>query len=143
LQNLELYETEKPYREGFDPDEQRVDNLEYENHEVTITDIRGLQEDVSLGTYGFQVLSHDTEVTNFTSPDLVEEYKGETERLLLKALGAIHVKCYDLRLRKNVIFQRTEFDLNDPLHIDGPARGAHNGKTRLVIESIFRYVDVH
>jgi hypothetical protein len=149
LQNLELYETEKPYwcflppHEGFDPDEQRVDNLEFEGHNVAITDIRGLNDDVSLESYGFQVLSHNTEVLKFTSADAVEAYKRETERLLTEVLGATHVKCYDLRLRKNVIFQRTEFDLNNPLHTEGPAQGAHNGEGRLVVKPDFRDVNVH
>jgi hypothetical protein len=149
LQNLELYETEKPYwcflppQEGFDPDEQRVDNLEFESHNVAITDIRGLKGDVSLESYGFQVLSHDTEVSNFTSVDAVEAYKRETERLLTEALGATYVKCYDLRLRKNIVFQRTEFDLNNPLHTEGPARGAHNGESRLAIKPDLRNVNVH
>jgi hypothetical protein len=102
-----------------------------------------LKGDVSLETYGFQVLSHNTEVSNFTSADAVEAYKRETERLLAEALGATHVKCYDLRLRKNIIFQRTEFDLNNPLHTEGPARGAHNGESRLVAKSDFRDVNVH
>jgi hypothetical protein len=102
-----------------------------------------LKGDVSLESYGFQVLSHDTEVSNLTSADAVEAYKRETERLLTEALGATHVKCYDLRLRKNIIFQRTEFDLNNPLHTEGPARGAHNGESRLVAKSDFRDVNVH
>jgi len=68
----------------------------------------------------------------------VEAYKRETERLLTEALGATHVKCYDLRLRKNIIFQRTEFDLNNPLHTEGPARGAHNDIT---IDSGPRVID--
>jgi len=149
LQNLKLYETVKPYwcflppREGFDPDEERVDNLEFEGHSVAITDIRGLKGDVSLETYGFQVLSHNTEVSSFTSADAVEAYKRETERLLVEALGATHVKCYDLRLRKNIMFQRTEFDLNNPLHTEGPARGAHNGESRLVVKSDFRDINAH
>jgi hypothetical protein len=124
-------------QEGFDPDEQRVDNLEFENREVVITDIRGLKDDVSLESFGFQVLSHDTEISAFTSSDAVDRYKGETERLLMKALGATYVKCYDLGLRKNVIFQRTEFDLNDPLLKKGPAQGAHNGEARLETGSDF------
>ena len=102
-----------------------------------------MKGDVSLESYGFQVLSHDTEVSNFTSADAVEAYKRETERLLTEALGATHVKCYDLRLRKNIIFQRTEFDLNNPLHTEGPARGAHNGESRLVAKPGFRDVNVH
>ena len=136
MQDLELYETEKPYwaylppHEGFDPDEQRTDNLEFEGHEVTITDIRGLQDQVSLDTYGFQVLSQDTAVSDFTSPEALEGYKRETERLLTKFLGAAHVKCYDLRLRENVLVQRSQFDMNDPMLVEGPARGAHNGGFR-------------
>ena len=126
-----------PPREGFDPDEQRVDNLEFEGHDVAITDIRGLKGDVNLERYGFQVLSHDTGVSNFTSAEAIEAYKRETERLLTEALGATYVKCYDLRLRKNIIFQRTEFDLNNPLHTEGPARGAHNGEGGLVVNPDF------
>ena len=148
LQDLELYQTEKPYwcflppQEGFDPDKQRVDNLEFEGHNVAISDIRGLKGDVSLESYGFQVLSHDTEVSSFTSADAVEAYKRETELLLKGALGATYVKCYDLRLRKNIVFQRTEFDLNNPLHTEGPARGAHNGEGRLAVKLDFRDVNV-
>lgn len=147
LQDLELYETEKPYwcflppKKGFDPDKQRVDNLEFEGHNVAISDIRGLAGDVSLENYGFQVLSHDTEISAFTSADAVEAYKRETEQLLIEALGAIHVKCYDLRLRKNIVYQRTEFDLNNPLHTEGPARGAHNGEGRFVVRPDSRHVN--
>jgi len=39
------------------------------------------------------------------------------------------VKCYELRLRKNVLFQRAQLDLNDPLLVEGPARGVHNDVT--------------
>ena len=102
-----------------------------------------MKGDVNLERYGFQVLSHDTGVSNFTSADAVEAYKRETERLLTEALAATHVKCYDLRLRKNIIFQRTEFDLNNPLHTEGPARGAHNGESGLVVKPDFRDVNVH
>lgn len=150
LQGLELYETEKPYwgffppDEGFDPDKQRRDNLEFEGHHVAISDIRGLKGDVSPENYGFQVLSHDTQISALTSADAVESYKRETEQLLIEALGASHVKCYDLQLRKNIVFQRTEFDLNDPLHTEGPARGAHNGEGRLVVRPGCRHVnDIH
>lgn len=96
-----------------------------------------MKGDVSLDSYGFQVLSNDTGVSNFTSVDAVEAYKRETERLLTEVLGATHVKCYDLRLRKNIIFHRTEFDLNNPLHTEGPAQGAHNGEDRLVLKPDF------
>jgi hypothetical protein len=120
-----------------------VDNLEFEGYDIAINDIRDVEGDVSLESYGFQILSHDTKVSNFNTPDAVETYKRETERLLIEALGATHVKCYDLRLRKNIVFQRTEFDLNNPLHTEGPARGAHNGEGRLIDNSDIRDFNVH
>jgi hypothetical protein len=133
LQDLELYNSVKPYwcslppREGFDPDKQRLDNLEFESQKIHITDIRGLTEKSRVDVNGFEVLNHTTKITRFASPADVRQYKIETEELLRKNLEAIYVKCYDLALRKNVSFNRTEFDLNDPLHTEGPVRGAHNG----------------
>lgn len=115
--------------DGFDPDKQRVDNLEFEGHEVNVTDVREYKEQISLESWGFQVLSHHSKASSFESVDDVEVYKKETEQVLREALGAEHVKCYDLRLRKNIPFHRSEFDLNNPLHIEGPARGAHNGES--------------
>lgn len=116
-----------PPSEGFDPDKQRLDNLEFESRDIHITDIRSLAEKPSIDINGFEVLNHATKIKNFEDPEDVQSYKAETEQLLKKSLGGVHVKCYDLALRKNTIFNRTEFDLNDPLHTEGPVRGAHNG----------------
>jgi hypothetical protein len=134
LQNLPLYQEQKPYwcfftpHEGFDPDTQRVDNLEFEEHPgITIEDIRELNYDVSIDNCGFEVLSHRSKSAGFEQADDVMQYRSETEDLLKKKLGAVYVKCYDTRLRQNRGFTRSEFDLADPLLIEGPARGAHNG----------------
>ncbi|KAI9785983.1 MAG: hypothetical protein M1839_008249 [Geoglossum umbratile] len=135
LEDLELYKTEKPYwcflppHDGFDPDRQRVDNLEFEvRHDIKITDIRSIGKGkIGLESHGFEVLSHTTGVSELTSIDAVEVYKAETEQLLKERLGAVFVKCYDLKLRKNIPFYRSQFDINDPLHMEGPARGAHVG----------------
>ncbi|KAL5322242.1 hypothetical protein ACEPPN_010214 [Leptodophora sp. 'Broadleaf-Isolate-01'] len=97
LQNLPLYDVEKPYwcffapRDGFDPNLQRLDNLEFEAHEnIPINDLRDLTKKADINECGFQVVPH-------------------------------------LILRKNVIFERDIIDLGDPLHIEGPAIGVHNG----------------
>lgn len=134
LSNLDLYQREKPYwcllppQEGFDPDQDRVDNLEFEeHHNITISDIRETKEDLSLSNCGFQVLSHERKKSSFESVENVEEYKIDTEIVLKKELDAVFVKCYELRLRKNVPFKRDQLDLNDPLLQEGPARGVHNG----------------
>jgi hypothetical protein len=139
LQDLPLYEKEKPYwcllppHEGFDPDEQRVDNLEFETRDnIKITDIRPFKDAVKLEDRGFTVLSHPTQISEFTAIKDVDAYKSETEKILQHALGGVFVKCYDLILRKNVIFRRSQMDLNDQLHTEGPARGAHNGITSLI-----------
>jgi hypothetical protein len=135
LQKLALYEEEKPYwcflapQEGFDPDTQRVDNLEFEDHsDIQIADIRELNTAPTIDDCGFEVLSHQSRFSGFHSADDVFQYVSETEGLLKDRMNAVYVKCYDSRLRKNVAFQRTQLDLNDPLLTEGPARGAHNGK---------------
>lgn len=134
LQKLSLYENEKPYwcflppHEGFDPNVQRVDNLEFEERSgITIDDMRDSDREFRINDCGFEVLSHQSKFAKFESPNDVEEYRLETERLLQDKLGAALVKCYDSRLRRNVPFIRTQLDLNDPLLTEGPARGVHNG----------------
>ena len=134
LQKLPLYDEEKPYwcflppHERFDPDVQRVDNLEFQDYAgITIHDIRNAISDFKIDDCGFEVLSHQSRFTQFLHADDVKHYLEETEDLLTDKLNAVYVKCYDSRLRKNVVFQRKEFDLNDPLLTEGPARGVHNG----------------
>jgi len=136
LQRLPLYEKEKPYwcflppHEGFDPDMERVDNLEFEEHsDITIQDIRELENKPHIQDSGYQVFEHTSKFSHFERPEDVEQYKAETEDFLKDALGAVYAKCYDQVLRKNVVFQRSQLDLGDPLHTEGPARGVHNDIT--------------
>jgi hypothetical protein len=138
LRKLPLYEEEKPYwcflppKDGFDPDTQRVDNLEFEEHSnITVQDLRDLDEAPRIGDYGFEVLKHESKFMHFDAADAadqVEKYRSETEELLKEKLGAVYAKCYDHRLRKNIPYCRKQYDLNDPLLREGPAQGAHNGE---------------
>jgi hypothetical protein len=89
--------------------------------------MRCLKNKPQINVNGFQVLNHTTKISRFEAPGDVARYKSETEDLLRKGLEAVYVKCYDMALRKNILFNRTEYDLNDPLHTEGPVRGAHNG----------------
>lgn len=152
LQKLPLYDKEKPYwcfltpREGFDPDKQRVDNLEFEAHEdITIQDVRESGTRVSLDECGFQLILHNTKNLHFENAEAVAKYRSETEDLLRNTFGAVYVACYDTRLRKNVQFKHSQIDLNDPLRVEGPARGAHNGIPRfcklhrVVLSWTYRY----
>jgi hypothetical protein len=134
LQKLKLYETEKPYycllapHDGFDPDAQRLDNLEYEEHRnITIKDMRESLEDITIEECGFQVVPHHSEALALNTRAEIEAYRTETEDLLRKEFGAVYVKCYEVRKRENVAIQRSQMDYNDPLLVEGPAKGAHNG----------------
>lgn len=147
LQDLPLYETEKPYwcllppHEGFDPNKQRVDNLEFESRpDICIRDITESSEVLNLDTCGFEVLSHHSKLSSLESAEDVDAYKVETEALLRDKLGADFVKCYEVRIRKNTRFDRDQYDMNDPLLIEGPATGAHNGNTCLSCVSRLKLV---
>lgn len=136
LQKLALYESEKPYwcflppHDGFDPDVERVDNLEFEDHsDIHIRDIRDLKHAFKINDCGFEVVSHRSRFSSFQKPDDVAQYRAEADQLLKDTLDAVFVKSYDSILRRNVPFQRNQMDLADPLHTEGPARGVHNDIT--------------
>ena len=140
LQNLPLYATEKPYyalfapSADFDPNAKRLDNLEYEFHnDIRITDIRGLPSRPTLANYGFEVLEHESKHVALASREECRLYQRETEGMLADKLGAVFVKCYEVRKRENVPIIRDVMDYNDPLLIEGPARGAHSGKSYIPI----------
>jgi hypothetical protein len=133
LADLPLYQIEKPYlcllspEQKIDPDRVRLDNLEFEKHSnIKIEDIREHPQ-LRLDDCGFEYVQHKTAVSEFTNPADVYTYKRETEGLLTDRFAAVRVLTYELRLRKNQEFRRKQFDLNEELLLEGPARGAHNG----------------
>ena len=134
LADLPLYQTEKPYlcllspEQKIDPDQVRLDNLEFEKHSnIKVEDIREHPE-LQLDDCGFEYFQHKTAISEFTNPADVDAYKRETEDLLRDRFAAAKVLTYELRLRKNQEFRRKQFDLNEKLLMEGPAKGAHIGK---------------
>ena len=133
LQDSPIYEQEKPYwcflapSPDFNPDEQRLDNLEFENFPVKIANLRETKHKVNLEKTGFEVLQHTSIFAQFDTEASIEGYRRETEQCIKRALGAEFVKCYDSCLRKNVTFERSQFDMEDPLLQQGPAQGVHIG----------------
>ncbi|KAI9881843.1 MAG: hypothetical protein M1823_006445, partial [Watsoniomyces obsoletus] len=128
LARLPLYETEKPYLmlpqkgSGLDPDDTRLDNLEFERHDhVIIKDMRG-EDYVSIDSCGFEVYRHSSCFSSFNSVEDINAYKSETESVLRKRFMAAHVVTYDSRLRRNEDFGRREIDLTDKLIVEGPAK---------------------
>ncbi|RMZ83334.1 hypothetical protein DV737_g1739, partial [Chaetothyriales sp. CBS 132003] len=134
LAKLPLYETQKPYlllpseHQGLDPDEIRLNNLEFERHDdVTIKDMRHIKE-LSIECCGFEFYPHSSTISSFHDADDIEKYRAETQHLLSSRFGADKVMTYEIRLRKNQDFGRKKFDVYDKLLEEGPAKGAHNGE---------------
>ncbi|EXJ60697.1 hypothetical protein A1O7_04850 [Cladophialophora yegresii CBS 114405] len=134
LARLPLYETEKPYLylpgkdEGLDPNVTKLDNLEYEHHSgILIKDVRQHPE-LSFDDCGFEFQEFPSRYKQFETAADTDGYRAETEQILTKRFNAERVMVYDIRLRKNDTFGRSEFDVYDPLLIEGPAKGAHNGR---------------
>ena len=134
LADLPIYSTEKPYLcllspdQKIDPDNVRLDNLEFEKHSnINVEDIREHSE-LCLDECGFEYVQHKSAISEFTIPADVDAYKRETEGLLRDRFGAVKVLTYELRLRKNQECRRRQFDVNEKLLLEGPAKGAHNGR---------------
>ena len=108
LADLPLYQDEKPYvvllpaHEKRDPD-QRLNNLEWEAHDVLVTDIRGLSDTLDIDRCGFQVIRHKAASLGFDSiPDL-RAYQKETETLLKERYPSSHVVCYELKVSSYLV----------------------------------------
>lgn len=133
LQDLALYRTEKPYwyfrapRPDFDPDQERSDNLEFKHFPVGVRNLRECSTLPTLENTGFEVVQHESRHTRFDTLRNVADYRKETEECLQAHLNAEFVRCYDSCLRKNVVFERSQFDMSDPLLKQGPAQGVHIG----------------
>jgi hypothetical protein len=84
-------------------------------------------KDITIEECGFQVIPHHSEALALNTREEIETYRRETEDLLREEFGAVYVKCYEVRKRENVAIQRSQMDYNDPLLVEGPAKGAHNG----------------
>lgn len=130
----DIYQVDKPYwrfkipANGFDPDKDRQSNLEFEWHKnIEIQDIRDCKLKPTLDEFGFEVLDHESKVLDLETEDQVFAYRAETEQFLKDTFGAVFVKCYNHGLRKNVVFERTWYDMKDPLVREGPAQGVHIG----------------
>lgn len=136
LAKLELYAKERPYIMllGVDDEideEVPITNLQFETKSnIHIQDMREHPE-LSFSLCGFEFLRHhQSAVTMFDTEGDIMLYKAETESLLLSHFDAVKVLTYEVKLRKNIQFERTEYDANDELVIEGPATGAHNGTGR-------------
>lgn len=135
LADIDLYKTEKPWsgllinsKERFFDKGQRLDNIEFEYHDHNIRDVReqpGLRFDVT----GFDLCSQKcSTLSEFNTIEKLNSYKTEMSAFLKEKLGALYINTYDCHTRLNVQKTTDTVDVLDLLHVDSPARGAHNGE---------------
>jgi hypothetical protein len=75
---------------------------ETEAHSVTISDMRGIAEDLSVDREGFELLQHSTAVADLYDDDAVEKtYFPEIEALLRRRFGASQVVVFDITRRSD------------------------------------------
>ena len=136
LARLDLYANERPYImllgvEDEIDDDVPITNLQFETKsKILIQDMREHPE-LNFSQCGFEFLrDHQSRVTVFETEGDIMLYKRETEALLSSHFDAVKALTYEVKLRKNIHFERTEYDANDELVIEGPATGAHNGTNK-------------
>ena len=99
VRDLPKYETEKPfnlsfstYHDGF------TTNVEKEETAITVRDVRGQEDQFSLGEHSFRFLKLPTDYPIDGSEETTFRYLDETRKFLLRELDAEQVICYDIRV---------------------------------------------
>ncbi|CCC12599.1 unnamed protein product [Sordaria macrospora k-hell] len=129
---------EKPYYiipvEGgaVNPLTDKVTNMAYERHVVGVRDIREAQPAPTLERNGFILSAHKSMAIASHDSESIDRYKQETQELLRKVFpDAEEVVTWDFRRRLNKKTTPSQvrldtFRFEDELHIEGPAKGAHD-----------------
>lgn len=105
-----LYETEKPYEVliplrglGDSKDAIPRSNIFFEPNKVLVHDARGSEAFFTLDPHGFQLVEHQTTVSQLTNPDEVTtKYIPEMQKFLVDLLDegpAVKAHCFDIRVR--------------------------------------------
>jgi hypothetical protein len=113
LANIPLYDKEKPYHillavgdpVNNDPTIP-LGNLQWEEHQINLHDMRELSDGIGMDVCGFEVLQHPTKVSLAEAFDVLDmntmdEYKNETSEYLKDRFSAVYVTCYDFRVRES------------------------------------------
>ncbi|KAJ3506122.1 hypothetical protein NLJ89_g7044 [Agrocybe chaxingu] len=82
---------------------QREKNWEFDEKQVSIENLRGKEDTVSLDTTGFQFANHTTAHTSFANDEEIKrEYYPESIGLIKKLTGASRVELFDHSKLRNV-----------------------------------------
>ncbi len=94
---------------------------ETEAHTVSISDMRGIAEDLSIDREGFELLRHSTAVADLYDDDAVEQtYFPEIEALLSRKFDASQVVVFDVTRRSDA-----GAGAKNPEGLRGPASQLH------------------
>ncbi|CAA7265653.1 unnamed protein product [Cyclocybe aegerita] len=81
---------------------QRKKNWEFDERQVSIENLRGKEDTVSLDTTGFQFAKHTTAHTSFANDEEIKrEYYPESIELIKKSTGATRVELFDHTVRRH------------------------------------------
>lgn len=87
----------------------------YEEHEVTILDGRKLPETFRLDQQGFQLLRHESSVTDMYDVDQRSHiYEAECREIVAAATGATRVHCFDHTMRSSDADRREKMGIREP-----------------------------
>lgn len=118
LKRLPLYKLEKPFQlfVPVDPDaaDQRSTNIEFEAQEQTFEDVRGREDEFSLGSHGFEFAVQPTSLSirDFSDRGIVESrYFREVEEILRNIDGGYdQVFFFDWRVSAQHVFSDATTD---------------------------------
>jgi len=131
---LKLYEVEKPFQSFIeipeDASDKRPTNLEFEEKEETITNIRDMKSSFQIDCHGFMIREDPLEygAALFSNKKEVEMlYFPRLEKIIAETIGYTDkVMFFDWRLRSaNVPYNDTVIDLYDPTAWLRPANRVH------------------
>ena len=104
------------YRPSVGGAEARLDLAgTFEEREVSILDGRELTESLGLDQQGFQLLRHESAVTDvFDDEQRSSRYEAECRELVSEVTGAIRTHCFDHTLRSADADRREEMSIREP-----------------------------
>jgi len=102
---------------------------QFADQTVAIRDARPLIPNLSLDREGFQLVRHDTQVSDFYDEDeLKRVYYSEVEALVKRVTGAVRVHIFDHTLRNGAVAERPSDNAGGQL-IREPVLRVHNDYT--------------
>jgi hypothetical protein len=130
---------EKPTYHMDPPPGVPEENVTYEEHIVAIHDARQMSPTSSLDREGFELVNHQTNVSNLYDIDAIHgTYYGELETLVKQVTGAKRVVAFDWNIRSSDAHgteggtpgrEPDDDTPSDPEAVQTPVRSAHNDYT--------------